>query len=119
MICLDNKQGAGRAQTVSFKLKSAIDSKRRAGEDEAMRIKVDIVGEGLHPSETVVAIETKSGTEELVLDSKSLAESSFEAGWPVAHSNGFYLVELPRETARGARRVWVPTRNALREKVPA
>ncbi len=72
-----------------------------------MRLKVEKVGEGLHPSELVVSVRTKDGPEELVIDPRSLRHESVRIGWPVGAENGFLLVELPRQTSRGAQRVWV------------
>lgn len=77
-----------------------------------MRVKVERVGGGLHPSEVVVAVETKTGREELSVDGRSLQDSSqdssLEIGWPVGQDETHYLVELPNETFRGFWRVWVP-----------
>jgi len=72
-----------------------------------MRLKVESVGEGLHPSEFVVGVRTKTGTEELVIDPKSLHNGTLVIGWPVGTQGTYRLVELPRPTSRGARRVWV------------
>jgi hypothetical protein len=73
-----------------------------------MRVKVERVGTGLHPSEVVVAVTTKSGREELAVDGRSLHGSTLGIGWPVGQDEGYYLVELPNETFRGFWRVWVP-----------
>jgi hypothetical protein len=72
-----------------------------------MRLKVEQLGEGLHPSEVVVSVETRSGPEELVLAPRSLENGTVEVGWPVGRDGDFLLVELPRDTARGYGRVWV------------
>lgn len=72
-----------------------------------MRLKVEKVGEGLHPSEYVVIVHTKSGAEELVIDPHSLRNNTLVIGWPVGTQDGYRLVELPRPTSRGTRRVWV------------
>ncbi|WP_407528909.1 hypothetical protein [Methylobacterium oryzisoli] len=77
-----------------------------------MRVKVERIGGGLHPSEVVVAVETRTGREELSVDGRSLQgssqDSSLEIGWPVGQDEAYYLVELPNETFRGFWRVWVP-----------
>jgi hypothetical protein len=72
-----------------------------------MRLRVEKVGQGLHPSEMVVTVRTRDGSEELVIDPRSLKNDSLVIGWPVGTDDGFRLVELPRPTSRGARRVWV------------
>ncbi len=72
-----------------------------------MRLKVEKIGEGLHPSEFVVSVQTRNGAEELVIDPKSLHDDTLVIGWPVGTEGSFRLVELPRPTSGGARRVWV------------
>jgi hypothetical protein len=79
------------------------------------RLKVRRVGEGLHPSEVVFAVATADGPEEEVtVDSRSLSGDTLEVGHPISRSEDRVLVELPRETMRGAWRVWVPA-DALTE----
>lgn len=73
----------------------------------SMRLKVDIIGEGLHPSEAVVAIRTVDGTERLRVARRSISNGMIEVGGPTQAQKGAFLVELPRETQRGAWRVWV------------
>lgn len=73
-----------------------------------MRIKVEEVGKGLHPSEVVVQIQTAEGPERLVVDRRSIfADGSIDVGYPVARNNGYYLIELPREAIGGSWRVWM------------
>lgn len=72
-----------------------------------MRLKVETLGEGLHPSEVVVGIHTRSGQEEMVVNPTSVKDDKVKIGWPVGKDGEFLLVELPRTTARGASRVWV------------
>jgi len=73
-----------------------------------MRLKVQTIGNGLHPNEVVVQVTTTSGTEQLVLDKRSLSKDSISVGAPVGRANGKkLLVELPREAMSGAWRVWV------------
>jgi hypothetical protein len=74
---------------------------------EMMRLKVTQLGEGLHPSETFVSVETKDGPEELIVDPHSLKNSTLPVGWPVGRQDPYLLVELPSPTARGYMRVWV------------
>jgi hypothetical protein len=81
-----------------------------------MLLKVKNLGEGLHPSETFVSIETKDGPEQVAVDSKSLRNGTLPIGWPVGKSAGYLLVELPRPTASGTRRVWVRKEELVPDK---
>ena len=73
-----------------------------------MRVKVNEVGRGLHSSEVVVQIETAEGEpQRLVVDRRSIIDGTIEVGYPVRRDNGYYLIELPRETIDGSWRVWV------------
>ena len=72
-----------------------------------MRVKVEEIGTGQHPSEKVVKIETTEGPESLIVDERSIEHQSLDVGFPVGRHNGHLLVELPRETFRGAWRVWI------------
>jgi hypothetical protein len=72
------------------------------------RVKVRTVGAGQHPSETVVALTTADGKqEELIVDRRSVEMGSLGIGYPLKQQAGQFLIELPRETMRGAWRVWV------------
>jgi len=75
-----------------------------------------MAGEGLHPSEVVVLVPTRTGEEELVVDPKSLEGAAVEIGWPVGRDGKFVLVELPRPTSTGSRRVWVDGKDLVPEK---
>jgi hypothetical protein len=71
-------------------------------------VKCDILGNGPGPSEKVVEIATTDGAEEVVLHSSSLnAEGRVEVG-VLGYQEGRALIELPRESASGRWRVWVP-----------
>jgi hypothetical protein len=73
-----------------------------------MRLKVEKIGEGLHPSEVVVSVNSKDGPISLVLDPSIIFEDdTVNVGWPVATDDKFFLVELPRETMNGSWRIWV------------
>ena len=85
-----------------------------------MRIKVEEVGNGLHPSEVVVSVKTTDGAERLVVDRRSLSESrSLEIGYPIDSRDDLLLVELPRETTTGSWRVWVHASETVREPAAA
>lgn len=72
------------------------------------RVKVRTVGDGQHPSEAVVSVNTADGKqEELIVDRRSLEGGALRIGYPVMSKEGQFLIELPRETMRGSWRVWV------------
>ena len=74
-----------------------------------MRLKVEKISEGLHPSEVVVSVNGKDGPISLVLDPSVIFEDdTVNVGWPVATDGKFFLIELPRETMNGSWRIWVP-----------
>lgn len=73
-----------------------------------MRLKVHPMGEGLHPREVLVRIDTRDGKhEEVLLDKQTVVSNRVDVGRPIQRMNGHLLVELPRETTRGEWRVWV------------
>lgn len=73
-----------------------------------MRMRVQEVGPGLHPSEVVVEVQTTQCTERLVIDRTAIANDSLFVGWrSLARKNGEVLIELPNETMSGTSRIWV------------
>lgn len=62
--------------------------------------------EGLIPSERVARITTIDGTEEVILPISQVDGDLVEA-WVIEAREDRVLVELPRETSRGAWRIWV------------
>jgi hypothetical protein len=73
-----------------------------------LRLKVQRIREGQHPSELVVALTTADGQrEELIVDQRSLKDGTIEIGYPVGSEKNRILVELPQETLSGLWRVWV------------
>jgi hypothetical protein len=81
-----------------------------------MLLKVKKIGEGLHPSETYVSVDTRNGPEEVAVDARSLRNGTLPIGWPVGKEGTFLLVELPRPTVRGTRRVWVSKDELIPDK---
>jgi hypothetical protein len=81
-----------------------------------MRLKVKRLGEGLHPSEMFVSVETKDGPQDLAIDPSSIHGSTVSVGWPVGRKGRYLLVELPRPTSVGARRVWVSKSELITER---
>lgn len=78
-----------------------------------MLLKCRRVMDGPGPSEVVVAITVDGGIEELMVQESSLKNSALEVGSIVGRNNGLSLIELPRETASGKWRVWVPNDQVL------
>lgn len=72
-----------------------------------MRLHVRNVREGLHPSEVIVAVDTRDGEEVMTIDKRSMRSDTVEIGYPIDQHDGMLLVELPRETMTGTWRVWV------------
>ena len=81
-----------------------------------MRLRVEQVGNGLHPNETVVAVRTTTGRERLVVPRQSISNDSIEIAWPIRIKDDAFLIELPRETQSGAWRVWVPKTQVSEEQ---
>ncbi|HYS83954.1 MAG TPA: hypothetical protein VEN78_02990 [Bradyrhizobium sp.] len=74
-----------------------------------MRLKVEKISEGLHPSEAIVSVRTSSGSQRVVVSSRSIEGDTIPVGWPLGKTEQLTLIELPRETETGAWRVWVPS----------
>lgn len=82
------------------------------------RIKVQILGDGQHPSEALVVVQTANGVQEnLIVDRRSIEQSMIEVGYPVGSSDDRYLIELPRETVNGQWRLWMKRSDVL-DRVP-
>jgi hypothetical protein len=81
-----------------------------------MKIPVKYIGEGLHPSESVVEIITRDGNEKLEVPNNSIDRNEIVIGWPVGQEGNYYLVELPRETFRGSWRVWISKSSVVEER---
>ena len=80
-----------------------------------MRVRIEELGTGQHPSERVVRIQTQDGPQQLVVDRRSIQNQSLDVGFPVGKSNGHWLVELRREAVQGVWRVWVSKDNVFDE----
>ena len=81
-----------------------------------MKVKVAEIGDALHPSEVVVAVKTLTGTENLVVDRRSLRSGTLSVGYPIRREDETYLIELPRESQGGAWRVWVTKDQVIAEE---
>lgn len=76
-----------------------------------VKVRVQKVGDALHPSEIVVAVTTVSGTENLVIDRRSLDNDAI-----IIEDGDSYLIELPRESQSGSWRVWVNSDRLISEE---
>lgn len=84
------------------------------------RLKITRLRHGLHPSEVIVAVTTADGgQEELIVDKRSIRNDSLRIGYPVGGEKNRLLVELPRETFRGTRRVWVAEHSLVSDEAAA
>lgn len=78
-----------------------------------MRVKVQKIQSGSHPSEVLVSVHTTEGDEHLVVHERSIRDDTLDIGYPINSRESEHLVELPRETVSGAWRVWVPSTSVL------
>ncbi len=79
------------------------------------RVRVNNVEVGLIPSESVVKVTTTEGDEEIVVGTDQIKEQEGPT-IPAAllhKGEGKALVELPRESASGRRRVWIRERDLV------
>jgi len=70
-----------------------------------MRLKVEKISEGLHPSEAIVSVKTSTGSERVVVSTRSIVGDSIPVGWPLGKSDQLTLVGWPREPKKGSWRV--------------
>jgi len=73
-----------------------------------MLIKCQRLMEGPGPSEAIVSIRTTKGEEEVVVYTGLLTNGYLEVGPQLFGQSDRVLVELPRESASGRWRVWIP-----------
>ncbi|GGD18666.1 hypothetical protein [Aureimonas glaciei] len=74
-----------------------------------MRIKFTTIADGPGPSEEVIGIRTADGSqEEVVLSKRLLSGRGVDIGMPLLHEDDKLLIELPRESASGRWRIWIP-----------
>ncbi|WP_454626544.1 hypothetical protein [Bradyrhizobium cenepequi] len=81
-----------------------------------MRLLVEEIGRGLHPSEILVTVRTVDGAQRLIVSNRSISQKSISVGFPLGERPDATLVELPRETQNGAWRVWVPKDQLIEEE---
>ena len=73
-----------------------------------MRLRVKEITDGPGPGEVLVEVITSTGKEQVVIHRASIEGSTIEVGFPIHRHEQRALVELPRESATGRWRVWVP-----------
>ena len=83
-----------------------------------MIVKCRQIAEGPGPSEATVSIATVDGArEEVVLSKRRLQDGSMNVGAALAHAEGRYLIELPREAASGLWRIRIPASEVVTDRV--
>ena len=83
-----------------------------------MIVKCQQIAEGPGPSEATVSILTVEGVrEEVVLSKRMLRDGRMNVGAALAHEEGRYLIELPREAASGVWRIWVSGSEVVTDRV--
>jgi len=70
-------------------------------------LRIKRLGTGMHPREVIVTVETRGGPEQVAAFDNLLSGDRMQIGYPLDEADGFILVELPGETAKGVWRVWV------------
>jgi hypothetical protein len=88
------------------------------GSGGKMWIKCQKLMDGPGPSEAIVSVRTVGGEEEVVVYTGLLSNDSLEVGPGVSRQHDRVLIELPRETATGRWRVWIPASEVV-ERAPA
>jgi hypothetical protein len=73
-----------------------------------MRLKCHTLMQGPGPSEATVGISTADGMDEVVVDASLVHNDELEVSRVLERTKDRALVELPRESASGRWRVWVP-----------
>ena len=82
-----------------------------------MQIKCKHLMDGPGPSEAIVSIVTADGQqEEVVVYTGLLRDGYLEVGPVLGNRDGETLVELPRESASGRWRVWVPETEVVEDR---
>lgn len=72
------------------------------------KVKVDRVDEGLIASEKVVTLKTTGGEEEFPVQASKVTDKVVSSAALICEGqDNTVLIEMPRESASGRRRVWV------------
>jgi hypothetical protein len=83
-----------------------------------MLIRCQKLMDGPGPSEAIVSVRTIAGEEEVVVYTGSLSNGYLDVGPHLSKRSDQVLVELPRETASGRWRVWIPTSEVESQEMP-
>ena len=73
-----------------------------------MHLICESIVDGVGPSEKVVRVKTSDGYEEVVVYAGSISGRALDVGPAIRRDGNKFLVELPRESASGRWRFWVP-----------
>lgn len=83
-----------------------------------MLVKCEMIAEGPGPSEAIVGILTVEGhREEVVISKRVFHQGTMNVGFPLNHDKNQYLIELPRESASGRWRIWIPESEVVNDRV--
>jgi hypothetical protein len=83
-----------------------------------MLVKCTKIADGPGPSEAVVSIVTVDGpSEEVALSSRHFQNGTINVGAPLNAQKGQYLIELPRESASGRWRIWIPESEVVSDRM--
>ena len=74
-----------------------------------MLVRCREIAQGPGPAEIIVEVETRDGSEEVVVSRGLFRDGGLEVGHPIGDRDGYALVELPREASSGKWRIWVAT----------
>ena len=78
-----------------------------------MRLRVNKVSDGPGPGEVLVEVETSTGREQVVIHNSTIEGDTIDIGYPIHQREDSTLIELPRESARGEWRLWVPEASVI------
>jgi hypothetical protein len=68
----------------------------------------------------IVSVQTSDGSVVLVVDRRSIKNEAIRVGYPIASDDrNLMLIELPRETLNGLKRVWVSGESLIPDEAVA
>lgn len=86
-----------------------------------MYLLVTVKCEGMHPSESLIELESVNGTRQAFYHTNSILWGNgrrfIDIGNPIDMNDNQYLVDIGREMTDGAHRTWVPKENVV-ERTP-
>ena len=83
-----------------------------------MFVKCTVLKDGPGPSELIASVTMSDGnSEEIILSAEDITHGYMQVGNPLSVRDKEYLIELPRESASGRWRVWVPESQVKRDSL--